>query len=92
MDPFDLIFHWLNFFAPALGGSVLVAVMARLVIRSRPHGASLLAQIGVNFLASGLALGLGLWFFGRDGKMASYAAMVLCGASSQWLMQRGWKP
>jgi hypothetical protein len=92
MDPLDLLFHLLNFLAPAMGGSVLLAVLARLVVRSRACGESLLTQIGVNFLASALALGLGLWFFGRDGKMASYAAMVLCSASSQWLMQRGWKP
>jgi hypothetical protein len=37
------------------------------------------------------ALGLGLWFFGHDGKMASYTGMALLCASSQWLMLRGWK-
>jgi hypothetical protein len=31
---------------------------------------------------------MGLVFFGRDGKMASYVAMVLLCATSQWLMLR----
>ncbi|MBK6293546.1 MAG: hypothetical protein IPO19_19875 [Rhodoferax sp.] len=91
MDPLDLIFHLLNFLAPALATSVLLALLARLVVRTGTASASLLGQIGVNFLASALALSVGLWFFGRDGKVASYAAMVLCSASSQWLMQRGWR-
>jgi hypothetical protein len=30
----------------------------------------------------------GLWFFGHDGKMATYAALVLACASSQWWMLR----
>ncbi len=43
----------------------------------------------MNCVAGVLALGLGLWFFGNDGKMASYAAMVIAIASSQWLVARG---
>jgi hypothetical protein len=34
---------------------------------------------------SGAVLALGLWYYGRDGKMATYSAMVLAAASSQWL-------
>jgi hypothetical protein len=34
---------------------------------------------------------LGLWYFGHDGKMATYIGMVLLCASSQWLMQRDWR-
>jgi hypothetical protein len=38
------------------------------------------------------ALVAGLWFFGNDGKMASYLALVLASAASQfWLMQPGRK-
>jgi hypothetical protein len=33
----------------------------------------------------------GLWFFGHDGKMASYGAMVLACATSQWVLLRGWR-
>jgi hypothetical protein len=31
---------------------------------------------------------LGLWWSGQDGKMISYAAMVLACATSQWLLTR----
>ena len=33
----------------------------------------------------------GLWLLGRDGKVLTYAALVLATASCQWLLQRGWK-
>lgn len=91
MDPIDLSFHLLNFLAPALGVALLIVLFARLLIRNRASSVPLWKQVAVNFMACALALGIGLWFFGRDGKMASYAAMLLCGASSQWLLQRGWK-
>ena len=38
-----------------------------------------------------MVLALGLWFFGRDGKIATYSAMVLMCATSQWVMLRGWR-
>jgi hypothetical protein len=46
----------------------------------------------VQWLALGLAgsaalLG-GLWFFGHDGKMVTYAALVLVCATVQWLLVR----
>jgi hypothetical protein len=36
-----------------------------------------------------LAIGLGL--FGRDGRMASYVALVLVCGSVQWAAARGWR-
>jgi hypothetical protein len=30
-------------------------------------------------------------YFGSDGKMASYALLVVGAASCQWLLLRGWK-
>ena len=91
MAPIDVLIHLLNFLAPALGVALLLALFARLFVRNRAGARSLWTQTAVIFVACAVALGLGLWFFGRDGKMASYAAMLLCGASSQWLMQQGWK-
>jgi hypothetical protein len=43
----------------------------------------------INFIVSVAALLLGLIVFGRDGKMASYLAMVVLCATSQWWMLRG---
>jgi hypothetical protein len=47
--------------------------------------------LALNFGAGLVALAAGLWFFGRDGKMATYAAMVLVVATSQWLSGRAWR-
>jgi hypothetical protein len=33
----------------------------------------------------------GLWYFGVDGKMATYAALVVAIAGCQWLSGRAWK-
>ena len=33
----------------------------------------------------------GLWWLGHDGKMLTYAALVLVAASVQWLCLRAWQ-
>jgi hypothetical protein len=38
-----------------------------------------------------MVLAAGLWVFGRDGKMATYAALVVVVGSTQWLMGGGWR-
>ncbi len=92
MKPLDLLDHLLNFVAPALWVAVLVALFARIYMRRKMSAApSLWLQMAFNFLASLTALVVGLWFFGRDGKMLTYFAMVAACASSQWLLTRGWK-
>jgi hypothetical protein len=85
----DLLIHFMNFLAPALAVAVVVALMAPWVMSNRAPALGIAAQTAINFVAGALALGLGLWFFGRDGKMASYCALVLACASSQWWMRRG---
>jgi hypothetical protein len=67
----------------ALAGPLLVGKSAI----ARPR----IAQAAINVVAGSLALGLGLWFFGRDGKMASYAALLVVAATSQWIGGRGWR-
>jgi hypothetical protein len=87
----DLLNHALNFVAPAAWVATLVAIAARLTMRKKPGVPALRWQIAINFIASAAALVLGLWFFGRDGKMATYTGMALLCATSQWLMVRGWQ-
>jgi hypothetical protein len=41
--------------------------------------------VGVAVLAAGL------WFFGRDGKMATYAALVVAVATCEWIGRRAWR-
>ena len=91
MNPLDFLIHLLSFAAPALAVAVLVALGARLVMpgaRRPGWWASLLA----NSVTGVLVLAAGLWWFGRDGKMATYAALVVAVATAQWLVGRAWRP
>lgn len=66
-----------------------MSFVPRIFKKNRPLKPSLRAMAAINFIVSVTALLLGLIFFGRDGKMASYSAMVVLCATSQWWMLRG---
>ncbi len=85
MGPLDIINHLLNFVAPALWVGLVLAVATPAFMPKRPAAPRIPAQSAMNSIAGVLALVIGLWFFGRDGKMASYAAMLLACCLSQWL-------
>jgi uncharacterized membrane protein (DUF441 family) len=88
MGPLDLINHLLNFAAPAVFVGVFVAWVAPWVLgRGHGTGAFVLRAV-VSSVAGVCALLGGLWFFGNDGKMASYLALIIATAASQfWLMR-----
>jgi hypothetical protein len=88
MGPLDLLNHLLNFMAPAAAVAVLLALSVKVLMRKVAPASSLSAQIAINFVVGVLVLVAGLVVFGRDGKMASYAIMVLACASSQWWVVR----
>jgi len=91
MGLLGLLGHLLNFLAPAVVVGLLLAWLAPLLIKqAKPHH-SWGRQALLNGAACALVLLGGLLWFGHDGKMASYAAMVLAGASSQWLGARAWR-
>jgi hypothetical protein len=91
LGPLDFLNHLLGFAAPAFAVAVLVTLAARLVLPRGGAPRNWWAALGINFLAGLLVLGAGLWFFGRDGKMATYAAMVVGVATCQWLIGRAWR-
>jgi hypothetical protein len=91
MGPIAVLTHLLNFAAPALGLALLVTLGAHLFMKKRPQALALPTQLAINIIASLAVLALGLWLTGRDGKIASYAAMAITCATSQWLMARGWQ-
>jgi hypothetical protein len=45
----------------------------------------------INFIVGVAVLSAGLMIFGRDGKMATYVALVLACATSQWLLAGSWR-
>ena len=89
MGPIDSLIHIMNFLAPAAGLGVLTALGARVCLRRGPSAPGLMVQAGVNFLVGTLVLAAGLAFFGNDGKMATYIALVLGCATVQAWMLRG---
>jgi hypothetical protein len=91
MTAFVLLNHFLNFLAPAFWMAVLMPLAGRFFFEKRARPPGLWMQAVVNFAVNLLALGIGLWFFGRDGKMASYLGLTMACATSQWLMLRGWR-
>jgi hypothetical protein len=90
VNALDYLVHLLSFLAPAFAVALLVAVLGRWLLprAARPGWR---ASLAINFLAGAAALAAGLWYFGHDGKMASYAAMVLAVATAEWLAARAWQ-
>jgi hypothetical protein len=90
VEALDVLWHLLNFFAPAVGLGVIAAGATKLLWRRE------LASIGWRRLAvpaglAGMAVLLaGLVLLGRDGRMATYAAMVVACAATLWW--RGFGP
>jgi hypothetical protein len=87
--------HLLNFVAPAAFVSVLLVMSARLFggffTSKRPPAQSIWAQAAIFFVVSVIILIVGLFVFGRDGKMATYAALVIGAALCQWVLLQGWR-
>jgi hypothetical protein len=88
MSPLDLILHLANFAAPAFFLALVLSLGGRLLLGS--SGATAWwAQVAINFIAGLVVLGGGLAYFGRDGMMATYAALVLVCGTVQWLVGGG---
>lgn len=83
-----LFIHFLNFVAPALAVGTLMGVFSAWSSKKRKISSGLMPLIMQNTLCGVVALAMGLWWFGNDGKMLSYAAMVLVVASYQWWRMR----
>ena len=84
MGPLDAVWHLLNFVAPALGVAVLASAFAKWLWRRElaavPWRRLVLWAAGTGVLV--LIGGMVLW--GRDGKMATYAALVVVSALALW--------
>ena len=91
MDLAQALNHLLNFVAPAFVLALGLVLCARFLGMKTPLVQAWWAQAAITFAVGCLALLAGLWFFGNDGKMASYAALVLASALCQWVLVRGWR-
>ena len=84
MGVLDQLNHLLNFLAPAIAVGVLLALVAPLFYKKRPKAPALYAQAAINVVAGSVVLLLGLWYFGNDGKMATYGAMLVVCATVEF--------
>ena len=84
MTPWGFVLHIAGFVFPALG--VAIVLWAGLRLR-RAGRLSPAAQLAWLFAAGCLVLLAGLAYFGRDGKMATYAALVLTQGSVAWWLR-----
>ena len=91
MGLLDLLNHLLNFIAPAFWVALTVTLFALFFIKKQAPAGVFIRSIAINFAICCLVLLTGLWLLGRDGKMSTYAAMTLFCATSQWVLQRGWR-
>jgi hypothetical protein len=90
MSFFDLLNHIINFALPALAMGVMVPLFSRLIWRKTPSKRSLKSQMIVTTLACLAVSFAGLVIFSTDGKMATYAVLVVVAAVCQWWYQ-GWR-
>ena len=95
MTAYLLTNHLLSFLAPAAVVAVLAVlfgvVFRRFLVSKAGKTQSIWAQTAIVFIVNVCVLLAGVVVFSNDGKMATYAAMVLAAALCQWVLQRGWK-
>ena len=84
MGPIDLFWHLANLLAPALGMALIAPTLAKLLWRDALRAVPWAALAGWVGAADAGVLLAGLAVQGRDGRMATYAAMVLVSAAVLW--------
>jgi hypothetical protein len=89
LQPSDAFWHLTNFFAPAVVLGAFAALLARLIWRREVTAGVLRLWAWASSAAALASIG-GLLWFERDGRIATYAAMVVaCAAALWWAGFRG---
>jgi hypothetical protein len=91
MGPADLLLHAMGLLAPAAFLALLIPLLARLLLRRTDAALPLWAQCVLLLAVGAAVLAGGLWWFGHDGKMATYGALVIACATAQWVALRAWR-
>jgi hypothetical protein len=79
----DAFWHFANFVLPALVMAPGMVLAARLVYRNTGSALSLSTQVAINFVVCLAVLLAGLAGTGHDGRLLTYAALVLASAATQ---------
>ena len=91
MGPLDILNHTLNFLAPAAALALLLVLCGRFFGAKGGAALSRWRQFAVVFGVGLVVLAGGLVVWGRDGKMLTYAALVVGCATTQWVLLRAWR-
>jgi len=91
MGPLDILNHLLNFSAPAAALALAVVLCGRFFGAKGAAAGQRWRQFAIVFAVGLAVLAGGLVLWGRDGKMLTYAALVVATATCQWVLVRGWK-
>jgi hypothetical protein len=83
-DPLDLVWHLGGFFAPAVGTGLIAATLAKLIWRRALGGVTWRRLVLAAVPSSAVVLMVGILLGGRDGRMSTYAAMVVACAVALW--------
>jgi hypothetical protein len=84
MDPLDAFWHLANLLLPALAQAALTAALAKLLWRRDLAGVSW-RRLTLGAAVAGVLVTIGgLLLSGRDGRMATYGALVLVNALALW--------
>lgn len=89
MGPLDAFWHLANFFLPALWVAAIAAAVTKLVWRRELAAVPWRRLFAWPALAASVALVGGLIITGRDGRIATYAAMVFAAALAMWWVAFG---
>ena len=87
----DILFHVVGFVLPALAVGLMLPLASRLFVRSAPIVTGFWRQAAIATATGMIVLAAGLWFFGQDGKMATYGALVAVTATLQWALSGAWR-
>lgn len=90
MSFLDLILHLWGFVAPALFVALGMALVGSLVFAKKPFARGFVRrfcwQWAINCAAGSIVLLAGLVITGQDGRMLTYAALVVVVATTQWAL------
>ncbi len=89
MGPLDGLWHLSNLFGPAVGLGLITPALAKLLWRRELRAVAWLSLALWVLGADALITLAGLMLLGRDGRMATYGAMVLATAAVLWWRGRG---
>lgn len=85
----QLLFHMANFVMPALAMALMMPLAGHWVMGTA--ASPWRRRVLWHAVAGILVLLAGVLIQGHDGRMATYAALVLVAATLEWVLHRGWR-